>query len=229
MSLNDYFGEWLKVFDKNEFNKVLTVLNNLYKVKLICPEQKDVFRAFNLCKYADCKVIMIGQDPYPQKGVATGVLFGNKASTKEEDLSPSLKVIKEACIDLHKPHNLITFDHTLESWAKQGILMINSALTVEMNKIGSHTLLWRPFVSKLLHNFSEINTGIIYVLFGSIAHTFKPYINKFNNIFEIEHPAYFARKGLPMPSDIFYKINQLLKDKYNYQIEWYQEEKYDSE
>ena len=168
--------------------------------------------------------MFIGQDPYPQKGVATGILFGNSADTKEEDYSPSLKIIKDAVIDLHKPHNLITFDPTLESWARQGILMINSALTVELNKPGSHTMLWRPFISKLLKNLSEIETGIVYALFGGTAKTFKPYIGKYNDVLEVEHPAYFARVNKDMPSDVFYEVNRLLKLKYNTTIEWYKED-----
>lgn len=224
MTFEEYFGDWVHVFDMKELNKVLAVLGRMYKVKPICPAQDDVFKAFNLCKYRDCKVVFIGQDPYPQKGVATGILFGNRADTKEEDWSPSLKIVRGAVIDLHRPHNLITFDPTLESWAKQGILMINSALTVEMNKAGSHTMLWRPFISKLLKNMSEVNTGIIYVLFGGTAKTFKPYIGKFNDVLEVEHPAYFARIGRDMPSDVFYEINRLLKGRYNTTIEWYKEE-----
>lgn len=224
MTFEEYFGDWVHIFDMKELNKVLAVLGRMYKVKPICPAQDDVFKAFNLCKYRDCKVVFIGQDPYPQKGVATGILFGNDADTIEENWSPSLKIVRDAVIDLHRPHNLITFDPTLESWAKQGILMINSALTVEMNKAGSHTMLWRPFISKLLKNMSEVNTGIIYVLFGGTAKTFKPYIGKFNDVLEVEHPAYFARIGRDMPSDVFYEINRLLKGRYNTTIEWYKEE-----
>lgn len=224
MTFEEYFGDWVHIFDMKELNKVLAVLGRMYKVKPICPAQDDVFKAFNLCKYRDCKVVFIGQDPYPQKGVATGILFGNDADTIEENWSPSLKIVRDAVMDLHRPHNLITFDPTLESWAKQGILMINSALTVEMNKAGSHTMLWRPFISKLLKNMSEVNTGIIYVLFGGTAKTFKPYIGKFNDVLEVEHPAYFARIGRDMPSDVFYEINRLLKGRYNTTIEWYKEE-----
>lgn len=227
MTLEEYFGDWLKVINRVELNKVLTLLNRMYKVKPICPTQEDVFKAFTLCKYCDCKVIFIGYDPYPQKEIATGILFGNKQDTKEENWSPSLKIIRNAVVDLHVPHNLIIFDPTLESWAKQGILMINSALTVEMNKAGSHIMLWRPFISKLIKKMSEYDTGMIYVLFGSTARTFKPYIGKYNDVIEIEHPAYFARTNQDMPSDIFYKINKLLKDKYNCQINWYKEEKYE--
>lgn len=221
MTLEEYFGNWLKVIDRAELNKILITLNRIYRVKPICPAKENVFKAFNLCKYEDCKVIFMGQDPFPQKGVATGILFGNSSDTKV--LSPSLKIIKDAVIDLHIPHNCINFDPTLESWANQGILMLNSALTVEMNKVGSHTLLWRPFISKMLKNLSDINPGLIYVLLGSQAKSFAPYINKNNDVLFENHPAYYARINKDMPSDIFYKINKLLYNKYGYKIKFYDE------
>lgn len=162
--------------------------------------------------------------PYPQKGVATGILFGNNKEVTEENLSPSLQIIKEAAINFEIPHNCITFDPTLEDWAKQGILMINSALTVEMNKVGSHVMLWRPFISKLLKNLSDNNTAIVYVLFGRQAQTFKPYINgKTNHIIEIEHPAYFARTNTKMPYEVFSNVSNLVKGIYGVPIEWYKE------
>lgn len=64
--------------------------------EILCPAKQNIFRAFKLCFLKDCKVIMLGQDPYPQKGVATGILFGNSADTPEERLSPSLQVVKES-------------------------------------------------------------------------------------------------------------------------------------
>lgn len=221
MTAKEYFGRWASVIDITELTKVLNMLKRINQDKL-CPDYHNIFRAFELCKYEDCKVIFLGMDPYPQKGVATGILFGNKPDTIQ--LSPSLEVIKESCINYEIPHNPIEFDITLESWAKQGILMINSALTCEIGKVGSHVNLWRPFMSKLLKNLSEYNTGIIYVLFGSQAKTFKPYINKnYNDIIEVEHPAYFARTNQIMPYSIFTDINKLLKDKYGTTIKWYHE------
>lgn len=102
--------------------------------------------------------------------------------------------------------------------------MLNSALTVEMNKAGSHVMLWRPFIAALLKHLSKYETGIIYVLFGRQAQTFKPYINKqFNDILEIEHPAYYARLNKRMPSELFATISNMCKDKYGVPIKWYQE------
>ena len=224
MTLEEYFGRWMRVIDKRELESVLSKLGPEYKRKPICPAQSDVFKAFKVCPYDKLKVVMLSQDPYPQKGVATGILFGNKEGTRDKDLSPSLQIVKEAAINFEIPHNCIIFDPTLESWAKQGILMINSALTVEMNKIGSHVMLWRPFIASLLKKLSENDTGIIYVLFGKQAQTFKPYINKqFNTVLEENHPAYFARTGKAMPHTVFEQISKLTKEMYGMPITWYQE------
>lgn len=223
MTLEEYFGKWMRVIDKRSLEEVLNKLGPEYQRKPICPMQNKVFRAFELCPYDELKVVMLSQDPYPQKGVATGILFGNDEEVTEENLSPSLKIVKEACINYEIPHNSIIFDQTLESWAKQGILMINSALTVEMNKVGSHVMLWRPFISSLLKNLSNTNTAIVYVLFGRQAQTFKPYIGKFNHIIEVEHPAYFARTNIKMPSELFRNVSNLVKGIYGVPIEWYQE------
>lgn len=224
MTLEEYFGRWMKVIDKRELESILSKLGPEYKRKPICPAQNNVFKAFEVCPYDKLKVVMLSQDPYPQKGVATGILFGNKEGTRDEDLSPSLQIVKEAAINFEIPHNCIIFDPTLESWAKQGILMINSALTVEMNKIGSHVMLWRPFIASLLKKLSENKTGIIYALFGKQAQTFKPYINKqFNIVLEENHPAYFARTGEAMPHTVFEQISKLTKEMYEIPITWYQE------
>lgn len=224
MTLEEYFGRWMRVIDKRELESVLSKLGPEYKRKPICPTQSNVFKAFEVCPYDKLKVVMLGQDPYPQKGVATGILFGNKEGTRDEDLSPSLQIVKEAAINFEIPHNCIIFDPTLESWAKQGILMINSALTVEMNKVGSHVMLWRPFIASLLKKLSKNETGIIYVLFGKQAQTFKPYINKqFNTVLEENHPAYFARTGEAMPHTVFEQISKLTKGVYGMPITWYQE------
>lgn len=224
MTLDEYFGDWMKVIDRAELNNAMSKVSMEYRRKPVCPNQPDVFRAFELCPLKDLKVVMLGQDPYPQKGVATGILFGNRSDTNEEDLSPSLKVVKEAAINFEVPHYCVTFDNTLESWARQGILMINSALTVEMNRVGSHVMIWRPFIAKLLKNLSDYNIAVVYVLFGRQAQTFKPYINsRFNHIIEVEHPAYFARNNARMPHQLFIDISNKVKDIYGVPIEWYQE------
>ena len=224
MTIDEYFGDWMKVLDRNETVKIMNWLKTTDSSTL-CPSIKNVFKAFKLCSYNECKVIFIGQDPFPQKGVAQGVLFGNSSNTPEDKLSPSLKVVKESVINFDIPHNLITFDPTLESWAKQGILMLNSALTTEVGKVGIHTLKWRPFIGSFLKNKSKKNPGIIYVFFGSQAKSLDTYINNNNNYkLFIEHPAYYARLNKRMPSDIWYTVQKLVYNIYGTLIEWYKEE-----
>lgn len=228
MTIEEYFGDWMKVLDRTETMKIMGWLKTVNPYTL-CPAIPNIFKAFKLCPYKDCKVIFLGQDPYPQKGVATGILFGNNKETSEDKLSPSLQIIKEAAINFEIPHNFITFDNSLESWAKQGILMINSALTCEVNRIGSHTNIWRPFISKFVKNMSNLERGIIYVLFGKDAQSLKPYINsKYNNIIEVQHPAYFARINQKMPYSIFTDINKLLYGRYGERIKWYEEETFNT-
>lgn len=228
MTIEEYFGDWMKVIDKLEAMKIMGWLKTV-NPNTLCPALPNVFRAFKLCSLSNCKVVMVGMDPYPDKFMgktrATGVLFGNSKDVPEDKLSPSLQVVKESAINFEIPHNIITFDQTLESWAKQGILMINSALTCELNKVGSHANQWRPFISKLLKNLSNRETGIVYVLFGRQAQTLKPYINeKYNDIIEVEHPAYFARTNKIMPYSVFEQMNNILYGRYGEKITLFNEE-----
>ncbi|MGN0144149.1 MAG: uracil-DNA glycosylase [Clostridium sp.] len=223
MKINDYFGEWIKVIDKNELFNIINKLNKLYAIKPITPEYQDIFKVFTLCPYDKCRVIFIGMDPYPQKNIATGIAFGNKVNTLDKNLSPSLQVIKNSIIDLYDTVNNINFDPTLESWAKQGVLLLNSALTVEINKPGSHIMLWRSFIASLLTNISLYNTGIIYVLFGKAAQTFIPYIGKNNTIIKECHPSYYHRLGINMPYRVFSEVNNILTNINNDKIKWYEE------
>ena len=223
MTIDEYFGDWMKVLDRTETMKIMGWLKTL-NPNTLCPALPNVFRAFKLCPCRECRVVFIGQDPYPQKGVATGILFGNSKETPEDKLSPSLEVVKEAAVNYEIPHQELEFDNTLESWARQGILMINSALTCEIDNIGSHVLNWRQFTLKLLRNMSAKESGIVYVLFGRQAQSFKAYINTTcNDIIEVEHPAYFARTGKKMPYSVFTRINELLYNRYGEKIEWYKE------
>lgn len=218
MTAKEYFGDWMRVIDKKELSKVMKWLQ-VQNIDTLCPIPKNVFKAFRVCDYNKLRVVFIGEEPYPQKGVATGILFGNSS----EVLSPSLEIIKEAVINYEIPHNLIEFDNTLESWAQQGILMLNSTLTCEINKIGCHIDIWQPFISKLIQNICQYNTGILFVLFGNQASTFKKYISPFQTIMEVPHPAYFARKNIKMPYKVFTDINRFLENQYGEPIKFYHE------
>ena len=227
MSLEEYFGDWTRIIDRTELNKVMNILNNEYNKFSVFPYKKDVFKAFKLCPLDNLKIIIIGQDPYPDrygfKPRATGLAFANNSEIPEEYWSPSLKILKDSVINLDIPHNCCTFDPTLESWAKQGILLLNSALTCRENSIGSHIGIWRPFIVKLLTKLSEYYTGIVYILLCNQAKSFEKYIGSNNFILSCNHPAYYARKGIDMPNSIFITASKLIKDNYGEEIKWYNE------
>lgn len=222
MTAEEYFGDWMKVIDKEELYRIINWLKTV-DPSCLCPALPNVFRAFRMCSLKDCKVIMVSQDPYPQKGIATGILFGNSKDTPDDKLSPSLQIIKECAINYELPHGPIQFDNTLESWAKQGILMINSALTCEVNKVGWHTKVWMPFTSKLIQRISDYDDGLCFVLFGKQAQELEPYIIGTHCIIKVQHPAYFARRNEIMPYSTFTDVNKFLKAQYNKQIEFYKE------
>ena len=218
MSIEDYFGDWIKVIDKE---LLLSTIKQLDK-KDITPDPKNWFKTFELCSYNDLKVIFIAQDPYPQKDIATGIALANKKGTIT--LSSSLNIIKESCINFEIPKNSVNFDPTLESWCKQGILMLNASLTTKIGHPGLHINIWRPFIKKLISNLNKHKTGIIYVLLGDTAKTFKPFINKkFNYILEEKHPSYYARINSKMPSTIFNEIKRIVKVNNNINVKFYED------
>ena len=214
MNLIERLGNWYNVFDKDEFSYLLNQLRVLYKTESVMPASNVIFKAFEQCPFDKCKVIMLFQDPYPQKNVATGIALANSANTPISSLSPSLKKFMETVPEVDQ-----NFDITLESWCNQGVLMLNSALTVVENKINSHALLWRLFISTFLMNYSDYNRDCVYVLFGKQAQNFKQYIKHSSIIMETWHPSYLVRNKEPMP-DVLSMINNTLVSTNRTPINW---------
>ena len=221
MTLEEYFGDWLKVIDTKVLFEVTNRINALYQTCECEPSYTDIFKAFHVTPYKELCIVNLAMDPYPQKGISTGIAFGNKKDVVE--LSPSLQVIKESVIDFEIPHKCCIFDPTLEEWSKQGILLLNSALTVEVNKPGSHSDIWRNFTKSLLQNLSAINPGLIYVLWGNAAKAFSPYINKNNHVFKMCHPAYYARTNTKIPHSFFVELKDIVLKYYGKEIQWFKE------
>ena len=226
MTIQEYFGDWSTILDLTKITRNLEVLS---KAKYqCCPSIKDIFKAFKLCSLHDLRVVILGQDPYPNiingKPVATGIAFANSPDTSEKDYSPSLDILKDSVIDYTRPHGIINFDQSLEKWESQGVLLINSALSCQAGKTGSHSLMWWPFIKSLLQRLSECHTGIVYVLMGKEAQNFESYINpQFNHIIKCNHPSWYARTHTSMPSDIWEEINTILIGQNGYGIEWFTE------
>lgn len=222
MTIKEYFGDWSKIIDLDFVSRITKVLP-AYK-EPVCPSPKDIFKAFHLCPLKQVRVIILGQDPYNNflnnKPIATGLAFANPKDTAEKDISPSLNVLMESIIDFTIPHEHINFDISLEKWEEQGVLLLNSALSCFKDKPGIHTLMWRPFTSSLLRKISWQVPGIVYVLLGSAAQSYKSYIKEDSIIIECRHPAYYARTKEKMPN-IWKDINDILIGQNGYGIQWY--------
>lgn len=229
MSIEEYFGDWKNVVPVSQADDTIKAVNK--SVKPVCPMLRDVFKAFKACSYDKLKVVVIGQDCYADvkdgKPVATGIAFANSKDTPADRYSPSLRILMESFIDFSVPHEHVNFDPTLEDISRQGVLFINTALTCEAGKPGSHLLLWRPFISAFLKNLSKHKTGIVYVLLGSEAQALKGYIDsRYNYVLADKHPAYYARMKTSMPSGIWRSVNDIIKsiNGKEEEIKWFREE-----
>ena len=208
MTKEEYFGDWMTVLPIKEMQEAISKVNPIRN--RICPDYKNIFKAFYKYPYRELRLVILAQDPYFQRNKATGLAFANFNNTPENQLSSSLQVIKESIINYEIPHNLITFAPELEEWAEQGVLLLNTALTCEVNKPGSHSLLWRPFICQLIKNICDYNTGIVWLLLGNSAQSFEPYINKRQYIIKAKHPSFYARTHKKLPYHIWHDINKIL-------------------
>jgi uracil-DNA glycosylase len=120
-------------FEKPYFTSLTAFVKDEYKSKQIFPPAKQIFNAFNFCSFDDCKVIILGQDPYHGLGQANGLCFSVNDGVR---MPPSLiNIFKEIKEDLGKP---VPPTGNLERWAKQGVLLLNATLTVQSGAAGSH-------------------------------------------------------------------------------------------
>lgn len=165
------------------------------------PRYGDAYNAFLHCPVDQLKVVMIGQDPYPQPDVADGIAFSCSRKGKPE---ASLRYIFKA---LDTPDA----DPDLKRWADQGVLLLNTAMTVEVNNVGSHYDMWKPFMSSLLTEISNLRPDIIVVGLGKKAQEWLSYF-PFGTKLEVSHPASAAyRKGGTWDhQNVFNRINEYL-------------------
>ena len=172
------------------------------------PPFKDVFNAFKECSYDNLKVVIVGQDPYPQLGSADGLAFSCSKKGKAEK---SLQYINKA----------IDTDYTdLRIWANQGVLLINTAFTVEVNKIGSHYSLWKPFTNYIFANINKHKKDTIFILMGKKAEEWETLLPDCK-ILKCSHPASAAYKGGEWDhNDVFNKANLELKKQDKSLINW---------
>jgi len=217
----DINDDWRKLLrsELNEmyFSELINTLDKEQKTHNIFPLKKDIFNAFNLTPINKVKVIIIGQDPYHGPGQAHGLSFSVPSDQK---IPPSLKnIYKELNSDI-KLETPLSGD--LTRWAKQGVLLLNSTLTVREKFPGSHKKIgWQRFTDKCIEKLSEKKTGLVFLLWGNYAKEKQTLINKNKHlILTAPHPSPFsAYKGF-LGCKHFSQTNRYLKQQNLSEISW---------
>ena len=204
----------------NDFDNILKQLIRLSKDnQRFTPKISQLFRAFEECPYDKLNTIIVGQDPYPKLDVADGIAFSCSNTMQQQ---PSLKFILDAV-------NRTVYDGVGQShnpdltrWANQGILMLNTALTTVVGKVGQHYSIWKPFIAYLFDHLTFCNPGLIYVYMGKQAQEWKESVNDTNYKFCVNHPASAVYvKGSEWDcKDVFNEINKILKKNNNFSLTW---------
>ena len=205
-------------FEKPYFEQLTEFVTAEYSKETCFPEEHQIFSAFNLCKFEDVKVVIIGQDPYHGVGQAHGMCFSVKEGIAHP---PSLKnVFKEIEQDLKIP---IPKSGNLERWAKQGVLLLNATLTVKAHNAGSHQKKgWEQFTDAVISLISEKKENVVFLLWGGYAKKkgLKIDISK-NHILESGHPSPLsANRGYWFGNKHFSKVNNYLKNNNLMVVNW---------
>jgi uracil-DNA glycosylase len=185
--------------------------------KVIYPPGPLIFNAFNTTPFDDVKVVILGQDPYHNPGQAHGLSF---SVPKGVPLPPSLvNIFKEIHADLEIP---IPSHGNLEKWARQGVLLLNAALTVEANTPMSHSKIgWHHFTNDVIRILSERKDHVVFILWGGFAKTKQELIDKSKHlVLTSAHPSPLSAHNGFYGNHHFSKANAWLRDKGLKQIDW---------
>mgnify|MGYP000341780333 CR=1 FL=1 len=197
-----------------------TLIENVEQGKRFTPRFKDVFNGFYECPYDDMKVVIVGQDPYPQLGVADGIAFSCSRKGKAEK---SLQYILKQTIGGYEQTGRVMYtpeECDLRRWSNQGVLLINTAFTCEINKIGSHYAIWKSFTEYIFDNINRHNKDTVFILMGKKAEQWQTLIPNCK-ILKCPHPASAAYRGGEWNcNDVFNKANQELEKLEKTCIEW---------
>jgi len=204
-------------FSSDYFLNLKKFLIEEKKQYIIYPPGSLMFSAFNLTPLNKVKVIILGQDPYHGTKQAHGLCFSVPVGVKNP---PSLKnIFKELCEDLGiEPSE----SGNLESWAKQGVLLLNATLSVRANQAGSHQNKgWETFTDSVISTLSEKKSGLIFILWGNYAKAKEKLIDTDKHyILKAAHPSPFSAYSGFFGCKHFSKTNEILKNSGLPEIDW---------
>lgn len=174
----DTWKDWIGEESGKEYFKRISKTIQIERSKYrIFPKFESTFRAFSLCPLDRIKVVIIGQDPYPQPGIADGLAFSTqKPGYIPETLRIVFNDIARSVYPMKDREGLFETS-SLEWWAKQGVLLLNFSLTVRAFHSNSHKEIWKPFITKAIGVAASVNRPIVWMLWGNEAKTLKPHLD----------------------------------------------------
>tara|TARA_Y100000813_G_scaffold198072_1_gene184925 strand:- start:9 stop:674 length:666 start_codon:yes stop_codon:yes gene_type:complete len=210
--------ELQQIFNNEFFIKLTNSVRDEYKNHEIYPPGKDIFNAFNLCPFNKVKIVILGQDPYHGKNQANGLCF---SVNKGISIPPSLKNIYKEL-----KNNFSDFQYEngdLSYWSSQGVLLLNSILTVRKGLPGSHKDIgWEKFTDLVINIISKRKKNIVFLLWGSFAKSKMNLIENKNQhlILSSTHPSPFSAYNGFFGCNHFKKTNDYLKKNNDKIIKW---------
>jgi len=204
-------------FEKSYFKDLSSFVHDEYKKEKVYPHPSNVFQAFNLCPFDKVKVVILGQDPYHGQGQANGLCFAVSEGIKNP---PSLQnIFKEMKNDLGRE---VEKTGDLERWARQGVLLLNSTLTVRASVAGSHQGKgWEEFTDAVIKALSDKREGIVFMLWGNYAKNKGKDIDWSKHlVLEAAHPSPFSAYNGFFGCKHFSQANEYLKERGEKEIEW---------
>lgn len=217
MITNDWLDELEEEFHKPYYRRLYEFVKSEYNTYQVFPPADDIFNAFHLTALSQVKVVIIGQDPYHNVGQAHGLCFSVKP---EVDIPPSLvNIYKELNSDLgcYIPNN-----GYLEKWAKQGVLMLNTVLTVRAHMANSHRGKgWEEFTDAAIRALNKQDRPIVFILWGRPAQLKKRMLNNPKHlILEAPHPSPLSAYHGFFGSKPFSQTNAFLEKNGITPIDW---------
>lgn len=214
-------GEWLEAlqgeFKKEYYKQLFVKVNEEYRTRQIFPPADEVFSAYHFTPLSEVKVVILGQDPYHGEGQAHGLCFSVK---KGVDIPPSLvNIYKELQDDLGCA---IPNHGNLTKWASQGVLMLNTVLTVRAHQANSHRGIgWEEFTDATIRVLNEQDRPMVFILWGRPAQMKKKMLNNPKHlILEAPHPSPLSSYRGFFGSKPFSQTNQFLENNGIAPIDW---------
>ena len=193
------------------------LIEQIQKKRKIFPRAEEYFSALNITSFEDTRVVILGQDPYHGAGQAHGLCFSVR---KNIPIPPSLKnIFTEIKRDLKLPYPGHGF---LESWARQGVLLLNSVLTVTEGRAGSHQNQgWEEFTDRVLSVLNDKKQGLVFMLWGSYAGMKGKFLNPDKHlVLKAPHPSPLSAHRGFFGCSHFSKANEYLRKKGKSEIDW---------